>query len=64
MNNNKEYLSMYFKDIKKIQAYYLKNRLEDTFNKCLPLLKNLKKSFAIIVHYMVLKVFVKHIFIE
>lgn len=46
MNNNREYLDMYFKDIKKVQAYSLNNRLENTFDKCLPLLKKFEEEFC------------------
>ncbi len=46
MNNNKEYLSMYFKDIEKVQTYAMDNDVKETFDKCLLLLKKFEEEFC------------------
>lgn len=46
MNNNKEYLSMYFKDVEKVQTYAMNNDVKETFDKCLLLLDRFKEEFC------------------
>lgn len=46
MNNNKEYLSMYFKDIEKVQTYAMDNDVKETFDKCLLLLSRFEEEFC------------------